>query len=329
MKKLISLCLIAAMTVFSVVGCSSEGKAVKTEEVKTGEMKTIGIVQIVEHPSLDTIRESVIKNLEEQGYVDGENIKIDYKNAQNDPSNLNSICKKFVSDKVDAIVAIATPSAQAAAAATKDIPVIFSAVTDPVAAKLVEDPTKPSANVTGTSDAIPVDRMFELCKELTPNVKKFGFLYTASEVNSKSVVDAAKALAAEYGYDYEEMTITSTSEIAQAAKSLAGKVDAIYTPIDNSIASAMPLLAQIGKEAKKPIYVGADSMVMDGGYATVGINYEGLGAKTADMIVKVLEGTPISEIPVETLDQFDKLINKTTADVIGAPNTAEGAIIVE
>lgn len=318
MKKILAVCMVVLVGVLGLVGCSSEEK-----------MTTIGIVQIVEHPSLDTIRESFIEGLKAEGYVEGQNIRIDYQNAQNDQSNLNAICKKFVGNKVDMIVAIATPSAQAAAAATTDIPIIFSAVTDPIAAGLVADGTKPEGNITGTSDAIPVDQVFELAKSLTPDVKTFGFLYTASEVNSKSVVDQAKAIAPEFGYAYEEMTITNTSELAQAASALVGKVDAIYTPIDNSIASAMPVLAEIGKTAGIPVYVGADSMVADGGYATVGINYEDLGVKTAQMAAEVLGGKPIAEVPVATLDNFQKIINKTTAEIIGASSGVSNAVIVE
>lgn len=318
MKKVLGLVLVVMMLVGTLVGCKEKD-----------EMTTIGIVQLIEHPSLDTIRESILKELEALGYKDGENIKINYQNAQGDQSNLNSICQKFVGDKVDLIVAIATPSAQAAASATKDIPIVFSAVTDPVAAKLVVDLQAPNANITGTSDAIPVDQVFELAKSLTPNVSKIGFLYTASEANSKSVIDEAKIFAPEYALEYQEMTITSTSELQQAAESLIGQVDAIYTPIDNTIASAMPILAEVGREAGKPIYVGADSMVVDGGYATVGINYEGLGTKTAQMVDKILQGTSVSDIPVETLDQFEKVINKTTAEVIGAPIEIEGAQVVE
>lgn len=318
MKKLLALALTMVMGLSVFTGCGAKDDTV-----------TIGIVQIVEHTSLDMIRESLVKELEVKGYADGQNVKINYQNAQGDQSNLNSICKKFVGDGVDVIVAIATPSAQAAAAATSDIPIVFSAVTDPVSAKLVTSLEKPEGNITGTSDAIPVDEVFELCKTLTPEVKTFGFLYTASEVNSQSVIENAKNLAGEYGFDYEEVTITNTSELQQAAYSLANKVDAIYTPIDNGIASAMTLLSEVGKETKIPVYVGADSMVMDGAYATVGINYEDLGKQTADMVVEVLNGTPISEIPVATLAQFQKMINKTTAEKIGAPSEADGAIIIE
>ena len=352
MKKSIAILMTVLMMSFGFTGCGQGNAAMKSEATNEssttadenkneenvqdakpqsieGATLNIGIVQIVEHPSLDTIRESIIKELEAEGFKDGEKIKIDYQNAQGDQSNLNSICKKFVGDKVDLIVAIATPSAQAAAAATTDIPIIFSAVTDPLAAKLVDDLNKPSGNVTGTSDAIPVDQVFELCKALTPEVKSIGFLYTASEVNSKSVVDQAKGLTKKYGFTYKEVTITNTSELQQAASTLAGKVDAIYTPIDNNVASAMPVLAEVGRQTGKPVYVGADSMVKDGGYATVGINYEDLGIQTAQMVAKVLNGTKVSDLPVVTLTNFQKVINKTTAKKIGAPAEAEGALIVE
>ena len=232
-------------------------------------------------------------------------------------------------EQVDVIVAIATPAAQAMASATSDIPIIFSAVTDPVGARLVEDLNHPAGNVTGTSDAIPVDQMFELCTALTPDVKTFGFLYTANETNSQSVINEAKEIAGDYGFKFEESTITATNELQQAAEILASKVDAIYVPIDNGIALAMPILSEVGKQAGIPVYVGADSMVQDGGYATVGINYEDLGTKTGEMVAEVLNGTSPADMPVETLDDFYKVINQTTAKAIGAPAEAEGTTIVE
>lgn len=342
MKKRLVMGLVLTMMMGLSTGCgstqtSTEAPKEKTENTTStpagtetnGEVKNIGIVQYVEHPSLDTIRESTIASLAEAGYVDGQNISIIYQNAQADQSNLNSIASKFVGDDVDLIIAIATPAAQAMAAATSDIPIVFSAVTDPVSAKLVDNLESPSGNVTGTSDAIPVDEVFELCKELTPDVKTFGFLYTASEVNSQSVIAEAKTLAADYGFEFVESTITNSSELQQAAEILAGKVDAIYTPIDNGIASAMPVLSEVGKTAGIPVYVGADSMVADGGYATVGINYEDLGTKTAEMAAAILGGKQVQEIPVATLDHFYKVINETTANAIGLTAAAEGAIIVK
>ena len=325
MKKGLAF-LLTVMMMGLGTGCGSSKTG---EEAKLGEMKKVAIVQYVEHPSLDTIRESTIAALAEAGYIEGQNITIEYANAQADQSNLNTIASKFVGDNVDLIIAIATPAAQSMAAATSDIPIVFSAVTDPLGAKLVDILESPSGNVTGTSDAIPVDQVFELCQELTPSVKKIGFLYTASEVNSQSVIAEAKTLAVDYGFTFEETTITNSSELQQAAELLAGKVDAIYTPIDNGIASAMPILSEIAKEAGIPVYVGADSMVADGGYATVGINYEDLGAKTAEMVAEILDGKAVKEVPVATLDHFYKVINETTAHAIGAPATAEGATIVE
>lgn len=318
LKKLAVLSMSVMLGVATLSGCGEKS-----------DVQTIGIVQIVEHPSLDEVREHAIAELASKGFVDGENIKIDYQNAQGDQSNLNTICNKFVGDEVDVIIAIATPSAQAAQAASKDIPIVFSAVTDPVAAKLVVDPTKPEANLTGVSDRIPIETVFELMNELTPDIKSLGFLYTASEVNSQVAIEQAKEIATAKGITFEEMTITNTSELKQVAESLAGKVDAIYTPTDNGISSAMPVLGEVGREAKIPVYVGADSMVQGGGYATNGVDYKLIGKETGDMVARLLSGTSIQEMPVVYLETFNKVINKTTADIIGAPNFIEGAIVVE
>lgn len=342
MRKMFSV--LAAMTMVAGVltGCGgntasevTSSPAASTAVAETAanqtneEVKKIGIVQVVEHPSLTTIREHIISELAAEGYVDGETVTIDYQNAQNDQSNLNSICQKFVADDVDLIIAIATPSAQAAAAATTDIPIVFASVVDPIGAKIVDNLEAPSGNVTGTSNAIPMDKTYELCKQLTPEVKSIGFLYTASESNAQSIIANAKETIGDYGFTYEEMTIASTSELQQAAQVLAGKVDAIYVPIDNTIASAMPVLAEVGKETQTPIYAAADSLVADGAYATVGISYEELGDESGKIAGEVLGGKAISEIPVKRFDNFQTIINKTTAEAIGAPAEAEGASIME
>ncbi len=276
----------------------------------------IGIVQIVEHPSLDEIRIAFAAELAAQGYED---IVVDYQNAQGEMSNVNSICQKFVGDGVDLIVAIATPSAQGAAAAVRgtNIPVLFSAVTDPVAAQLVADLNKPDGNITGTSDAIPVDRIFGLAKELTPNAKRFGFIYNLSEVNSMSVIAQAKFYCDQNGLSYQEATVTNSNEVQQAAQSLVGKVDAIFVPIDNTVATAMPILAQVAIDAKIPVYTGADSMVNDGGLATVGVNYTNLGKQTGEMAAKILQGFPISQMPVQVLNDMNVYVNPETAAKLG------------
>lgn len=312
MKKVFALILATVISGMVFTGCASPS----AQGAVTGEKIKIGVVQIVEHPSLNTIRESFLAELATLGYT-ADKVEIDYQNAQGDQTTLNSITQKFAANKVDLIVAIATPSAQSAAAATTTIPVLFSAVTDPLAANLMTDPAKPDRNVTGTSDAIPVEQVFELSKKLTPDVKKYGFLYCTSEVSAISVINEAKKYCDANGIAYTEATITNTSELQQAAQSLVGQCDAFYTTIDNVVASAMPMLADVALKAKMPVYVGADSMVIDGGFATVGIEYTNLGKQTAAMADKILKGTPISEIPVETLNNFGTIINEETAAALG------------
>jgi putative ABC transport system substrate-binding protein len=303
----LAVCL-AATAMLSLAGCSSQTGA---------EKKKVGIVQIVEHPSLNTIREAFIKQLEEKGFKDGENISIDYQNAQNDQTNLKTICQKFANNKYDLIVAIATPSAQAAAGETKDIPVLFSACTDPVGSGLVTSMEKPGKNVTGTSDAVSAEQIMKLAKRITPGIKTIGALYNSSETNSISVIKDLKEYAKNNGMTVVEGTVTNSSEVQQAVQSLAGKVDAIFSPIDNTVASAMPVVTQVANKAKIPVYVGADSMVKDGGLATYGINYPVLGRETADMAVEILNGKNPGDIPVRTMTDMDIYVNKDTAASIG------------
>lgn len=320
MKKFMSV-MMAGMMMATMVGCSN-GTEQKSGSADSAGKLQIGVVQTMEHTSLDTIRESFLAEMESLGYGE-DKVEFDIQNAQGEQTNLSSICKKFVGDNVDMIVAIATPTAQAAAASTSDIPIVFSAVTDPVEAKLVADPEHPDKNLTGTSDAIPVDEVMQLCQKLTPNVKKIGFMYTTSEINSQVTAEKAIQEAEKMGYETQLMTISEVSELQQAAQSLAQNVDAIYVPIDNTIAQAMKVLAQVGLDYKIPIYTGADSMVQDGGFATVGIEYDKLGQQTAKMAKSILEGTPVSEVPVETLDEFGTFINKSTAEAIGVEIPAE------
>lgn len=320
MKKFMSV-MMAGMMMATMAGCSN-GTEQKSGSADSAGKLQIGVVQIMEHTSLDTIRESFLAEMESLGYGE-DKVKFDIQNAQGEQTNLSSICKKFVGDNVDMIVAIATPTAQAAAASTSDIPIVFFAVTDPVEAKLVADPEHPDKNLTGTSDAIPVDEVMQLCQKLTPDVKKIGFMYTTSEINSQVTAEKAIQEAEKMGYETQLMTISEVSELQQAAQSLAQNVDAIYVPIDNTIAQAMKVLAQVGLDYKIPIYTGADSMVQDGGFATVGIEYDKLGQQTAKMAKSILEGTPVSEVPVETLDEFGTFINKSTAEAIGVEIPAE------
>lgn len=329
-KSMVKIVLSAVMVfvlMFTMAACgsststsdeSSQGSSTQTASTSVAKtVKNIGIVQIVQHPSLDTIRESIIKQLADKGFKDNENIKIDYQNAQNDQSNLKAIVQKFVNNKYDLIIAIATPSAQAAAGETKDIPVLFSACTDPVASGLVQNLEKPGKNITGTSDAVSAEKIMELAKRITPNVKKIGALYNSGETNSISVVNNLKEYAKKNGLTVVEATVTNSSEVQQAVSSLAGKVDAIFSPIDNTIASAMPTVAKVANKAKIPVYVGADSMVKDGGLATYGIDYVVLGQETGNMAVEILNGKKPGEMAIKMMDQMKIYVNQDTADAIG------------
>lgn len=314
MKKAVTIIMVMAMVAAILTGC---GVNVETSGNNTGEHSDkiqIGIIQPVEHPSLNQIREYIIIGLEEQGLKD--KVEVVYKDAQGDPSNINTIISQFVGDKMDVIVPIGTTASQSAAAATKEIPVVFAAVSYPVEAGLVKDLNKPEANLTGVSDAIDVKQIFDLAFELTPDIKTFGFIYNSGEANSVSAINKAKEYCDAIGIKYVESTITNSSELLQATQSLVEKTDAIFTPTDNTVASAMPVLAAEAQKVGIPVYTGADSLVADGGFATVGVDYTVLGRQVAAMVKKVVDGEEISNIPVETLSEYTTIINSTTADKI-------------
>lgn len=325
MKKLFALLLAVTMTL--ALGACSSGNTPSSPADSTapsapapGAKKvTVGIIQLMEHPSLDEIRGAITARLEEKAAENGLAIEVSYQNGQGDTTTINTICQQFVASKVDVIVAIATPAAQGAAAAAQSsgIPVVFSAVTDPVAAGLVESLEAPGGSVTGTSDAIPVEKIFALADELTPGVGSYGLIYNTSEDNSLSVIAQVKAYLDGKQIPYTDGAITSSADVQTSARNLLGKCDAIFAPIDNTVASAMGVLADEAIQAKKPVYVAADSMVADGGLATVGVNYTNLGSQTADMVLKILTGTPAGEIPVEVLRDNAVVINGNTAAAIG------------
>ena len=310
MKKIFAILLAVLVLTTGFSACTPAPKP-------ADNAKTVGLIQLVEHPSLDEIRIAITEELNAKATEQGLTVEINYQNAQNDMSMINSICRQFVSDKVDVIIAIATPAAQGAATATSDIPVIFSAVTDPVAAGLVTDMSAPDGNVTGTSDAIAVERIFNLAQELTPGIAKFGFIYNKGESNSVSVIGQAADYLAGVGIATEEKTVTSAGEVQQAARVLFETCDAVFAPIDNTVASSMQVLADEAIAAGKPVYVAADSMVADGGLATVGVNYTQLGKQTADMALRALTGTAIADMPVEVLTEVSVAVNAETAAALG------------
>ena len=312
-RKMMAVVLTLMLAAFA--GCGSEKPAEQPAAAET-DVKTVGIIQLVEHPSLNMIYEGTVASLAEQGFVDGENITIDYQNAQNDATNQQTICQKFVSNNYDLIIAIATPAAQTAAGRTQDIPIVFAAVTDPVAAGLVDDLNHPGGNVTGTSDAVSASAIMDLAREVQPELKTVGALYNTGETNSVSVIGDLKAYAEENGLEVIEATMTNSSEVQQAVTSLMGKVDAVFSPIDNTVASAMPLVAKTAIASGIPVYVGADSMVQDGGFATCGIDYAILGEETGKMAARILNGEAAGEIPVMTMKDYSVYLNDETAAAI-------------
>ena len=324
MKRLIASLTLGVMLLVSLTGCGTTSTS-EVESTKKGtesnEKFKIGIVQPVEHPSLNEIREYIIIGLEELGLKD--KVEIIYKDAQGDPSNINTIISQFVGDEMDIIVPIGTGTAQSAAAATKDIPIVFAAVSYPIEAGLVKDLNKTEGNITGVSDAIGINEIFDLAMTLTPNVKTFGFVYNSGEINSVAAIEKAKEYCDTKGLNYVDATITSSGDLLQAAQSLVGKVEAIFTPTDNTVASAMPVLSAEAIKANIPVYVGADSLVADGGLATVGVDYKVLGRQVAAMIKRIIDGENIIDNPIETLNQYTKIINITTLKEIGVEVSEE------
>ena len=284
---------------------------------KTSQIK-IGVLQLIEHNALDSAYKGFVDGLKEAGYEDGKNIIIDYQNAQGEQANCITIGQKFINDKSDLILAIATPAAQAIANMTKDIPILITAVTDPADSKLVADNNAPGGNVTGTSDLTPVEAQIELLKEIIPNVKTVGLLYCSSEQNSVFQINIAKKKLDAMGIKYIDIAISNLNEIQQVIQNVIGKVEAIYTPTDNMIANGMATVALMTEPAKLPVICGVGGMTMLGGTATYGINYYELGKLTSTQAVSILKGDKkTSEMPIEYLQKFDLVVNTNMIESIG------------
>ena len=318
MKRTLAIMSCAAL----LAGCSSSSAsqsasssassaAGSSAALASSEVYSIGLAQLVDHPSLNTIREAFLSEMEDEGYKEGENITINYQNAAGKTSNLDSIMSGYQADDVNAIVAIATPTAMAAQNYSENIPVIFSAVSDPVGAGLVETIEKPGGNITGTSDEIQVEQIVDLMLELSPDVKTVGVLYNPGEANSVSNINRFKKYAESKGLTVTEKTGTDNTTMQQAAVELTNSADAIFSPNDNTVATGMVSLAQVARDAGIPYYVGADSMVETGGFATMGINYEDLGRETAKMTIDVLKGESPADMPVKVFkDNLNIYINE-------------------
>lgn len=281
------------------------------------EVKTVAITAIVEHPALDAVRKGVVDELADEGFKEGQNLKVNFQSAQGNTATAGQIAKQFVADNPDVIVAIATPSAQSVAAATSTIPIVFSAVTDPVEAKLVPKLDGSGTNVSGASDALPYEPQIELMKEVIPNLKNVGYVYSPGEVNSTIVLKNLKEKLTPMGINVLEVPAQRSNDIPMAARSLQGKVDMIYTSTDNNVVSAYEALAQAAKEGKIPLMASDTDSVKRGAVAALGVNYYDLGRETGKIVGQILNGKPAGEIPVYTAKSLDLYVSPKNAQEQG------------
>lgn len=313
MKRLIGIGLMVVMVMVFGVACAKH--EAQASESSAEETFKIGITQIVEHPALDAARLGFIEALKEAGYED--RVEFIEKNAQGDMPTAQVIAQSFVDEHVDMIYAIATPTAQAALNATTEIPIMISAVTDPVAAGLVDSNSSPNTNVSGTSDEAPVDLQLQLLKDLGVDGTKIGFIYNTSEKNSEVQLAMVQEEAAKLGMTVKALGITSLTELEQGIDVLLDEVDVIYTPTDNMVASGIQLVTNKALEKGKAVLGAESAHVEAGALATCGVDYFALGKQTGEMAVKVLEGQNISEMPVEKALNPEVTINMTTAEALG------------
>ena len=305
MKKLLVFAITLSLLVFSLACAQAAAR--------------IAILQPMSHTSLDQILDTIVSSLE----ASGADVEIVTGNANGDSTALVTLLSNIQAEGVDILIPIATSTAQAARTVFEgtDTPIVFAAVSDPVAAGLTGEGCE---NITGVSNNIPAAEIVKLIFSFQPDCKKIGFLYTSSETNSVSTVNAAKAYCDEQGIAYEEASIANLSELQTACETLISKgVDALYTGNDNSIASAMPTYTDAAYSRKVPVYCGADSMVADGGFATIGVDYVQLGQQAADLTLKVAEGTSPADLPYETLSEYAKYVNLQAADTLGLELTDE------
>ncbi|MFI3151586.1 ABC transporter substrate-binding protein [Streptococcus suis] len=309
-KKLTSVTLVGA-GLLALAACSSGSEEKSTE----GAVK-VGVLQYMEHESLTAAREGFVAELADNGYKEGDKLVLDYQNAQGDQANLQTISEQLI-DGNDLVLAIATPAAQSLATVSTETPILFTAVTDPISADLVESLEKPGGLLTGTSDQAPIDKQVELLGQAVPDAKTVGILYTTSERNSEVQVEQAEKLLKEAGYKVVLKGITSSNEVQDATTSLMKDVDAVFVPTDNTVAATMSMIGELSAEHKVPVIGGSTDMVDQGGLLTYGTNYEALGRQTAKMAIKIIEGEKVSEVPVEYPEAVNLHVNEEMVQKLG------------
>ncbi|MVX59471.1 ABC transporter substrate-binding protein [Streptococcus danieliae] len=303
----------------SLIGLAALGLAAcSSTQSQSGNAKgvKVGILQYMEHDSLTAAREGFEAELADNGYKEGEKLTLDYQNAQGDQANLQTISEQLASNN-DLILAIATPAAQSLATASTDTPVLFTAVTDPLSADLVESIKKPGGFLTGTSDQAPIDKQVQLLGQAVPNAKTVGILYNTSERNSEVQVETAQPLLEKAGYKVVLKGISNTNEVQDAVTSLMKDVDAVFIPTDNTVASTMTMIGELSVSNKVPVIGGSTDMVDEGGLLTYGTNYEALGRQTAKMALKILEGAEPAEMAVEYPETVSLHVNEEMAKKLG------------
>ncbi len=311
-------------------GCSDDAKnssGAQSAAAKADAAVTVGIVQLVEHPALDEANRGIVEAVRDRGLK----VEFDQQNAQADQSNLGNITHRFVTQKYPLIFAIATPAAQSVANATDSIPIVATAVTDFAVAKLVRSNEKPGTNVTGSSDLNPVAAQVDLILKFVPQAKTIGTIYNSSEINSQFQVNILKEELAKRSINLLELTVSSVNDVQQVAQSMVGKVDAIYVPTDNIIASSMPVLTKITTPARIPVITGEEGPLEGGGLATVGVDYYNLGRIAGEMGADILEGkSKPQDMPIRHQSEFKAKVNATAAKELGItiPESLKGAEIV-
>lgn len=318
-KRFLATGMLLSMMAFAAAGCGGGDKKADAPKKDAAKVYNVGIVQLVEHQALDDSRKGFIEGMKKKGFEEGKNVKYDVQNAQADQSNLQTIAQRFVNNNVDLICAIATPSAQTMANATKTIPIVGSAITSYESAKLVKSDKKPETNVTGTSDMAPVAAQLDLGLKLKPGAKKVGLMFTSSEMNSQIQIKMAEEHLKKAGVAYEEGSVNTVNDIQEIARSLVSKgVEFIYVPTDNVIASATPALVAITNEAKVPVIAADAILLKSGATASVNIEFFQLGVISGEMAGDILLGkAKPQDMPIAFQKEFTPSINKAQAEKLG------------
>ena len=308
--------------VFTLVACSSSGKPTPSGDSQGAPQKKslrICLTQIATHPGIDAIRQGFLDEMKRLGHEKNKDVKYEQTNAQGDMAAAQTIAQKFVQDRCDLIFSISTPSSQAVAQVIKGskIPLIFGAVTDPVAAGLVANMEKPGGNISGTSDRWPVDRQFDLLTKLVPAVKKIGLVYNPGETNSESNLKIVESICKSRNLELVKVAVANTSEVQTAAQSLVGRCDAFYISADNTVIAAMQAVVKVSEQNRIPLLPGVSSNVEQGGFGTIGPDYYDIGVQSAKIADQVLKGKKAGDIPVATAQRFEYFFNKRSAAATG------------